>query len=744
VSRRAWSPAVVAAALLALATPTAAPAAITSQTVTGSGSPATQSQTALGPASLRIDLDFAYDATKAPRLTEAVIHTDNDFSFDTTGLTECDPATLAGTTTAQAIAACPGAKVGSGTADFQDGAGTNYHAIVTAFNAVRDNPALPKLALHIRNDAAGTTGVHTGVGSPSSLGGDYGSQVRITFNFNPAVVPTNLDVTLGNEPEAVDDGYIRARCNDNDPGHSWNFAADFTYSDSSMASDTHVQHCQLPVSLPAFGPTRTVFTASGFNGGLAELETGDLNDDGITDVVVTRIEYNLGGALQPLGILLGNGQGGFTDGSVLFEGAIPRTHTAGEIEIADFNGDGRDDIFYADFGYDGPPFPGRQNTLVLSTPQGKLVDATGNLPQVSDATHSSTIADIDDDNDLDIYVGNYCCGGASPEILVNDGTGHFGTGAGLLPAGIQNLNQQLYSRALFLDANGDEAPDLVLGADAAFGAGPGQSEVLLNDGTGHFSAVPNAMPPKEFGATGITISLATLDANDDGDPDLIAGFTRSNPFYADRRLQVLISNGDGTFADQTASRLPVQDEATGPNIWPKRIRVSDLNGDGQLDFSIMSSFANVFGDAPAPAHYLDDGTGVFRLHFAGGALRFFAPIDANSDGRLDLVGVSNPFSPTTPANPERHLLQLQTSPNDRDGDGIVNGADNCPDVANFDQANADGDAQGNACDATPNGPPATPSTPSTPSSSGSGASKPKCKKAKKSAAAAKKCKKAKK
>jgi len=39
---------------------------------------------------------------------------------------------------------------------------------------------------------------------------------------------------------------------------------------------------------------------------------------------------------------------------------------------------------------------------------------------------------------------------------------------------------------------------------------------------------------------------------------------------------------------------------------------------------------------------------------------------------------------------------------DDDGDGILDGTDNCPTVANADQADADGDGVGNACDACPN------------------------------------------
>ena len=35
---------------------------------------------------------------------------------------------------------------------------------------------------------------------------------------------------------------------------------------------------------------------------------------------------------------------------------------------------------------------------------------------------------------------------------------------------------------------------------------------------------------------------------------------------------------------------------------------------------------------------------------------------------------------------------------DSDGDGVSDNYDNCPDIANSDQANADGDGAGDACD----------------------------------------------
>jgi hypothetical protein len=56
----------------------------------------------------------------------------------------------------------------------------------------------------------------------------------------------------------------------------------------------------------------------------------------------------------------------------------------------------------------------------------------------------------------------------------------------------------------------------------------------------------------------------------------------------------------------------------------------------------------------------------------------------------DLMGNESPLS--TP-------LLIQAEASDRDGDGIPDNADNCPEVSNPDQINTDGDEVGNLCDA---------------------------------------------
>jgi len=138
--------------------------------------------------------------------------------------------------------------------------------------------------------------------------------------------------------------------------------------------------------------------------------------------------------------------------------------------------------------------------------------------------------------------------------------------------------------------------------------------------------------------------LATLDVNRDGKADLIAGF--QNGDFTGRRLQILVWDGDGTFRDETADRLPGQDSGQG---WPNAIRIADFNGDGLPDFTVD---VNIFPIEDAPI-YLDDGTGVYHpVPFGGNPGQFWSIVDANGDGHPDIFSVLS-------GNPEQHFLQVE-------------------------------------------------------------------------------------
>lgn len=281
----------------------------------------------------------------------------------------------------------------------------------------------------------------------------------------------------------------------------------------------------------------------------------DMNGDGLEDVVIRRLKYLTYETFE-LDILLNDGRGGMVLAtSSVFSGTVPAVQNPAEVTVADFNGDGRPDIFVPDHGYDDPPFPGYQNTLVLSTADGKWVDATGNLPQQDDFTHSAAAADIDGDGDKDLYTGNYHYqGDIGPQILLNDGHGRFTVAENRLPP-LVDLTHNGYTACAFSDVDNDGSSDLLLGDadDDVFGEHSTQtSEVLLNDGTGVFAPLQGAMPAKGFSPTDEAHDIEPLDLNGDDYVDLLIEYTRQD---GASYIQALINNQDGTFRNETALRV---------------------------------------------------------------------------------------------------------------------------------------------------------------------------------------------
>ena len=358
------------------------------------------------------------------------------------------------------------------------------------------------------------------------------------------------------------------------------------------------------------------------------MAVADLNGDGHPDVILTS-QRNRGTVRLPVTILLNNGHGGFSDQThSVFWGSVPTTLGATSIVTGDFNGDGRPDVFIADAGYDAPPYPGAQNTLILSAPGGRLVDATANLPPSSDYSSSACAADVNGDRHTDIYISNLFSGdGAPPRLLLGDGTGHF-TVSTELDAGLvnPNFNQNRYTQCAFADLNGDGSPDLVLGAIKE----TNDSAVFLNDGRGNFRFLPNALPPKPLEPQADANGIASADINHDGHVDLLIPFT--HPTYQGNWIQVLIGNGDGTFRDESKARLAQTDDPRWSPI--SSVQMLDLNHDGNPDFGVH------FGNSTInnPVFYTSDPRGV--LHYAGTlglAPALWLLTDVNGDGRLDAV-----------------------------------------------------------------------------------------------------------
>ena len=376
--------------------------------------------------------------------------------------------------------------------------------------------------------------------------------------------------------------------------------------------------------------------------GLQYVDSEDFNGNGFMDIVITRMIFRSPQTFA-LDILLNDGDGNLIlRTSDIFTGEIPQVQHPREIVFADFNGDGVTDIFISDHGQDGDPWPGYQNTLVLSAPGGRLTDATGNLPQQSDFTHSSAAADIDADGDMDLFIGNiYGQTRTPPQIWVNDGSGKFLIAEGRIPPEQTNLDLNKYTSSIFVDVNNDTFPDLILGAD---NSSP-NSAVLLNDGNGFFTLLPDAFPVKALSPRSIVLDIVTVDIDGDGFQDLMMNFTAG---YVGRYIQILINNGDGTFRDETETRL------TQPQIgdeWMHRILLADINKDSHLD--IVTQINGM--DARFLPIFLNNGNGYYSpVEIAHHILdsRLFIFIDIDNDGGLDILSSVT----TWEGDPEQHFL----------------------------------------------------------------------------------------
>ena len=329
---------------------------------------------------------------------------------------------------------------------------------------------------------------------------------------------------------------------------------------------------------------------------------------------------------QPFRLLGISISGQLTDLSGSLPPGMAAVH-AREILVADFNKDGFADAFSVNHGFDGGGFPGETDELLF----GGATLRAGAVPARSDFGHSASAGDIDGDGDIDILVGNFGNLGLSrsgPYFLKNDGAGGFAPTSG----GLDGTTLSGLTSSLLVDVDGDGDLDFVAGNHGVAGSA---GWVWKNDGAGIFVNDPSrALPAGLFGET-ITVDVAAMDFDGDGDQDLILSQTRNEPFYQGSALQFLRNDGTGRFTDVTAERMPVQD-LTAP--WADTIHVVDMDGDGHKDLVISRP-----GGGAGSSIALNDGSGRFAYVDAaslGLSGVYWTPVDYNGDGRVDLVSFS--------------------------------------------------------------------------------------------------------
>jgi uncharacterized protein (TIGR03437 family) len=374
----------------------------------------------------------------------------------------------------------------------------------------------------------------------------------------------------------------------------------------------------------------------------------DFGSDGNVDLLVCGGHHTT--AKAPCAAFRNDGKGNFTDVTAQVLGPNPPAFEgANHSCVADFNGDGRADVFINnafDCGVCGSLGDIQQEArsgLLLQTADGRLKDvADTNLPQQI-YTIDVVCGDIDRNGTVDLVLINPY---QASQIWLNDGQGHFTVAdSSRLPAALLGPPSQFEpGTARFIDVNKDGHLDLFVGASAE--SGLPKDLLLMNDGQGFFTLAPDSALPTRYGGRNWgTGSHKVVDLNGDGWPDLInlvASF--DDPEGA---VQILLNNRDGTFRDATEQILQPAWARHG-NIYADVADYlsdafpADFNGDGYIDLLVQ-------GNGQASRLFLNTGpAGGYRLvevtELLPDSADVLAVADFNGDGSPDVAAWNRSFT----------------------------------------------------------------------------------------------------
>jgi hypothetical protein len=254
-----------------------------------------------------------------------------------------------------------------------------------------------------------------------------------------------------------------------------------------------------------------------------------------------------------IGVLFGDGNGSFLPMESYW---TDDTSSADSITIADLNDDDQLDILV---GYSitdrigilsGEP----EKTFI---PQRILLHTAGSLPR------SVAVADFNGDSQLDIAVA--MSGTNSIGILLGNGAGKFNPGP-VLSTG----NGSIPSFIIASDLNNDTYADIIVTH-----SGTNKVGVFLGFGNGTFVT----MITFSTGTGSQPVSIAAGDFNGDSVPDIIVANSGTN------EAVILLGNRTGMFNKYTSF-------AMGYNARPASVVVGDFNNDGSFDIAVANSGTN--------------------------------------------------------------------------------------------------------------------------------------------------------
>ncbi|HEX5063155.1 MAG TPA: VCBS repeat-containing protein [Kofleriaceae bacterium] len=346
-----------------------------------------------------------------------------------------------------------------------------------------------------------------------------------------------------------------------------------------------------------------------------KVEVADVDGDGKVDLLLanggdysspgnppnnepTRIFKNTWGGTTNCTEISATALGGFTGMSRM-------------IKAADIDGDGDLDLLT------GGAY---QTQLKLyKRDAASWTDATAQLPQQLTSIGDAEFGDVDNDGDLDIVLADW--GGTNPGTNTGGRTRLYLNNAGTFTEATATQMPDLLVKWSWdielADVDNDWDLDVLVSCKRCT-----TSYVFKNDGTGHFTDDPNALPHFTN-----NYEFEPMDIDKDGDLDLIT--INDGPQVTEH---IFVNRGDGTFADETSMRLT---GTANPANADDNVAVwLDYDDDGDPDLLI--------GTLGADRLLSNDGSGKFTLVANAtpndtNATLGLAVADFDGDGRIDIL-----------------------------------------------------------------------------------------------------------
>lgn len=280
------------------------------------------------------------------------------------------------------------------------------------------------------------------------------------------------------------------------------------------------------------------------------------------------------------------------------------------VAVGDYDNDGLEDLYFSRSNDES-------NVLYKNMGGGVFEDRTTEAGlMVNNTTIASSFADIDNDGDLDLFVGNR---NEADVLYLNNGDGTFTDISA--SAGIQDISET--RSANWADVNGDGYLDLYCANLNAANA------LLINNGDNTFTD-----QTVQSGVTDNQTNMASIffDYDKDGDQDLYVTHDANQPYL------LFQNNGAGIFTE-VGAQAGVNYAGQGMGV-----DVGDINQDGWMDIYITNLSYNTL--------FLNNGDGAFDdISFDAGVTDpgmgwGTTFIDCDNNGLLDIYMVNDSyFSP---------------------------------------------------------------------------------------------------